>query len=254
MYAIALHRLAEPRLTRSSIGGRSAAVTTASTPGSASARLRVDGPDARVGVRAAQDEARPRLPGERARRRRRARGRVTFSAASTRGGRLPTTLKPGAAPTAARGGRRLAPQDARRRAHRAHDRLVAGAAAEVAREPAADLVVRRVGVAVEQRLRRHEHAGRAEAALQRVLLDERALQRVQRRPSASPSTVRTSRPSTSAASTRQEFTSRPSSSTLQAPQLPSLQPSLAPVRPRASRKRLEQARAAARRGTRPARR
>ena len=54
-------------------------------------------------------------------------------------------------------------------------------------------------------------------------------------PSASPSTVLTSRPSASAPSTRQEQTRRPSSRTLQAPQSPVPQPSLAPVRPHLSR-------------------
>src|SRR5258708_19556428 len=48
--------------------------------------------------------------------------------------------------------------------------------------------------------------------------------------------VVTSCPSISAPSTKHELTSRPSSSTLHAPQLPSLQPSLVPVRLSTSRR------------------
>src|SRR5215207_5912430 len=52
---------------------------------------------------------------------------------------------------------------------------------------------------------------------------------------ARPSTVVRSAPVTSAARTQHELTSRPSMITAQAPQLPLLQPSLAPVRNRRSR-------------------
>ena len=54
-------------------------------------------------------------------------------------------------------------------------------------------------------------------------------------PLAMPSMVPILRPSASAPSTRQEQTRRPSTVTLQAPQSPVPQPSLAPVRPRRSR-------------------
>src|SRR5712691_7557435 len=53
---------------------------------------------------------------------------------------------------------------------------------------------------------------------------------------ASPSIVATSLPAVSTARTRQESTRTPSSKTLQAPQLPLLQPSLVPVSPRSSRR------------------
>ena len=59
------------------------------------------------------------------------------------------------------------------------DRLVAGAAADVARDRLDDLGAGRRGIAVEQRLRRHQHARRAVAALGRELLHEGALQRMQ---------------------------------------------------------------------------
>ncbi len=55
-----------------------------------------------------------------------------------------------------------------------------------------------------------------------------------------PSMVSTSAPSASAPSTRQEQTSRPSSVTLQAPQSPVPQPSLAPVRPRLVAQHIQQ--------------
>jgi hypothetical protein len=48
---------------------------------------------------------------------------------------------------------------------RAHDRRVARAATDVAADRLVDLVDGRVGVAGEQGLGRHDHAGRAEAAL-----------------------------------------------------------------------------------------
>src|ERR1041384_5300962 len=60
------------------------------------------------------------------------------------------------------------------------DLVVAGAAAQVARDAVADLGLARLRVAGEQRARRHQHAGRAEPALQAVLLPEALLQRVQR--------------------------------------------------------------------------
>ncbi len=59
------------------------------------------------------------------------------------------------------------------------DVLVAGAAAEVAGQCPANLVLRRVGVPLEQGLGRHHHAGRAEAALESVLLLEALLDRMQ---------------------------------------------------------------------------
>src|SRR3954447_5841146 len=60
-----------------------------------------------------------------------------------------------------------------------HDVLVAGAAAQVAGQRPAHVFLGRAGVAVEQALGGHHHAGRAEPALQAVLLPEALLQRVQ---------------------------------------------------------------------------
>ena len=63
--------------------------------------------------------------------------------------------------------------------HGLHDVLVAGAAAQVARERPPDLVLGRVRVLVEEGLGGQHHPGRAEAALEAVLLLEPLLQRVQ---------------------------------------------------------------------------
>src|SRR4029077_15129326 len=56
---------------------------------------------------------------------------------------------------------------------------VAGAPAEVVSEPQPDALLRGARFAIEQRLCRHDEAGRAEAALQRGLLEEGALHGVQ---------------------------------------------------------------------------
>src|SRR5215831_13343877 len=63
--------------------------------------------------------------------------------------------------------------------HGADDLVVAGAAAEIAGEPVARLGLGRAGIAVEQRLGGDQQARRAEAALQRRMLEEFALQRMQ---------------------------------------------------------------------------
>jgi hypothetical protein len=70
----------------------------------------------------------------------------------------------------------------RRLSHRGDgidDPLVAGATADVARHLLPDGLPAGCGVGVEQMQGAHEHARRAEAALQAVVLDERLLQRVQ---------------------------------------------------------------------------
>ena len=67
------------------------------------------------------------------------------------------------------------------------------------------------------------------------MLEKLLLQRMQLSPCAMPSMVSMRRPSASAPSTRHEQTRRPSTMTLQAPQSPVPQPSLAPVSPRRSR-------------------
>src|SRR6185503_12413860 len=51
--------------------------------------------------------------------------------------------------------------------------------AQVAGQCVADVVLARIRVFIEQRLRRHDHARSAEPALQRTLLFEQLLQRVQ---------------------------------------------------------------------------
>ena len=66
-----------------------------------------------------------------------------------------------------------------RRAHRLDDVLVAGAAAEIGREHVEQVLVADVGLALEHAGREHQEARRAEAALQPVMLDEGALQRMQ---------------------------------------------------------------------------
>src|SRR5579864_4269549 len=58
---------------------------------------------------------------------------------------------------------------------------VAGAAAQVARNAAANVGLRRIWIGREQRLGDHQHARRAEATLQSVLLPEALLQRVELR-------------------------------------------------------------------------
>src|SRR5688572_24883785 len=63
--------------------------------------------------------------------------------------------------------------------HRLDDLVVTGAAAEVARQPVAHLFFSRIVVAFQQRLRRDQHARRADAALERGVLEELALERVQ---------------------------------------------------------------------------
>src|SRR5229473_322897 len=59
------------------------------------------------------------------------------------------------------------------------DIVVARAAAEIAVELVPDLFLRRLGIALEELRGRHDHARRAEAALQPVLLPEGVLDRVQ---------------------------------------------------------------------------
>src|SRR5436190_18227255 len=59
------------------------------------------------------------------------------------------------------------------------DVVVARAAAEVALELVANLLLRGLGIALDELRRRHDHAGSAEAALQAVLLPEAFLDRVE---------------------------------------------------------------------------
>ena len=64
----------------------------------------------------------------------------------------------------------------RHRLDRIDDRLIAGAAAVVAGDVLADFLAARHAAVAQQLLRGQQHAGRAEAALQRVALLERGLQ------------------------------------------------------------------------------
>src|SRR4029077_724575 len=63
--------------------------------------------------------------------------------------------------------------------HRLDDLRIGGAATEIAGEIVLDLVVVRIGMAVEQLLGHQDEAGRAEAALERTLLDEGLLHRIE---------------------------------------------------------------------------
>ena len=79
--------------------------------------------------------------------------------------------------------------------HRLDDGDVAGAAAEIAGEHLAHALGVAVGLLAQQRVRRGDHARRAEAALQRVMLAERGLQRRQiRRRGTAPRPSRSRRP------------------------------------------------------------
>src|SRR5689334_7444836 len=72
-----------------------------------------------------------------------------------------------------------APEFGRRPQHRLDDVLVAGAAAQVAGQRPAHVLLGRVEALVKERLGGQHHARRAEPALQPVLLPEALLQRVQ---------------------------------------------------------------------------
>ena len=63
--------------------------------------------------------------------------------------------------------------------HRAEDVPVAGAAAQHAGQFRGEIVLRHLGLVAEQVVGTQQEAGRAEAALQRVVPAERLLQRVQ---------------------------------------------------------------------------
>src|SRR5580658_1002653 len=78
------------------------------------------------------------------------------------------------------GGRcRLGAQDAGGLLDRRDDVLVAGAAAEVAGDRLADLGLARIGVALQEHVRGHQHPRRAKTALQAVTVPERLLQRME---------------------------------------------------------------------------
>ena len=68
---------------------------------------------------------------------------------------------------------------ARRALHRIDDVLVSGAAAQVAGQRRADLVLRRCAIRGQKLPHRHQNPRRAEAALQRMRIAKRLLQRMQ---------------------------------------------------------------------------
>src|SRR5262249_32567955 len=105
--------------------------------------------------------------------------RMTLNLPSLRDGSLPLPhCGKGAFGSSCGRGRVLAAHDGRRVEHGAHDLVVAGAAAGIAGEPIARLFLGRVFVLVEERLRGDDEARRAEAALQRGVLEEFLLDRV----------------------------------------------------------------------------
>src|SRR5215471_8833277 len=166
------------------IGGKSAQVTTALTPGNLSAfsalidmirawawGLRLILPHSMPGiVMSAPKLARP----------------VTLSTPSGRIGRVPTTFWNSLAINVMTTSLRLGNSRRRRRPHLgggveygAHDLVVAGAAAQIAGQPIARLFLGRVQVFVEQGLGRDDEARGAEAALQGCVLEEFLLHRMQ---------------------------------------------------------------------------
>ena len=123
-----------------------------------------------------------------------------------------------------------------RRPHGVEDLRVAGAAAEVARERLADLVVGRVRDAPQQVGGRDDEPGRAEAALHGARVDERLLHRVQlarRRPAPRPSSPRGRRPAPRARGTRRRAS--PSRSTEHEPHSPCSHAFFDPGKPSFSR-------------------
>src|SRR5207237_7100979 len=103
----------------------------------------------------------------------------------TRPARGASPSRPCAAPTgpppSAAAARRRSRFDSRELSHGLDDGVVAGAAAKVARKALTDLPRARESALVEQGLRRQQHAGSAEAALQRSMVDERLLETLELR-------------------------------------------------------------------------
>src|SRR5829696_3204449 len=105
---------------------------------------------------------------------------TTVKPASSRRCAMPAPMAPSPAmPTRSISLNIAAPQLAGGLLDRLDDPQVARAAAEVARERLAELLIARLRVLAKERLHRHEEARRAEAALERVSLVERAVKRVQ---------------------------------------------------------------------------
>ena len=129
------------------------------------------------------------------------------------------------------------------------DLRVTSAPAEIAGDRFADRVLVRPSAGIEVCARRHEHAGRADAALGAAGHEERMLQGVEVRgrrgaagwlagwaPGRGPRPSGSRVPATWQIGTRHESTGAPSTRTVQAPHSPSPQPSFVPVRLRSSRR------------------
>src|SRR5690348_4958590 len=161
---------------RSGVGsGKSSLVTTALTPGSLSAaftsmeRMRAWG----WGLRSTLPIS---IPGMVASAPKRARP-VTLSNPSGRAGRVPTTLNLRASGLSR--GMSGSSHVSGGGHHRADDLVITGATAKIASKPEADFMLGRLLVFLQQLARGHQHARRADAALQRCMLDELLLQGVQ---------------------------------------------------------------------------
>ena len=109
------------------------------------------------------------------------------------------------------------------------------ATAQMRLERRDDRLARRMRLLVQQRMGREQHAGRAVATLQRAVVDEGLLQRVQPRARREALDRRDVLAGDAAERARQARTGLPATRTVQAPQAPMPQPYLAPVRPSSPR-------------------
>ena len=102
------------------------------------------------------------------------------------------------------------------------------AAAEVAIQRSADMLIRRMGMAPEQRRSGHDHAWTTIATLRRLLLDERLLYRMWLIARAEASRVVICEPATSATGSMHDYRSAPRK-TMHAPHCSSPQPKSGPL-------------------------
>ena len=161
----------------------------------------------------------------------------TLAGASRRATRAPTARP-------AFGGGATTTRPGRHGEHRLDDLAVAGAAAEHAAERVEHRRLVGIRIRAQQRLRAHQHAGRAGAALRRPVGDEGALQHREAAGLLGQALDRRHRAwrAQLPRATMQAHTASPSTSTVQAPQSPAWQPILVPVRPRSSRSTSERRR------------
>ena len=117
-------------------------------------------------------------------------------------------------------------------ADRILDRVIAGATTEVSLEMEGKILL----FLFRKACRRHDHARRAKAALERLGVEKRLLHRMElARCAPGPCSVVTSRPLARNAGTRQLCTGLPSSQTVHAPQSPASHPFFTPNQPRSRR-------------------